>query len=166
MSSRLFQLREETGLFYTIAGSVIAGSSEQPGLAMVRTIVTPDDVANAEQRIRETIDTSANAITPEELREARDAIASAVVDAFASNVEMADAFLFLDKYDFPADYFDTRAQQLGKITIAEVQEAAKKILGTDKMLEMRVGRVDGMKTRGIRLAPNGDETNEIEHEDA
>jgi len=155
MSSRLFELREQTGLFYTIAGSVIAGSGEQPGMTMVRTIVTPDDVADAEKRIRQTIDDSAKTITPEELREARDAVSSAIVSSFASNAETADAFLFLDKYKLPADYFDTRSQQLAAITIPQVQEAVGQILGTDKMLEMRVGRIDGMKTRGIRLTPNG-----------
>ena len=54
MSSRLFDLREQTGLFYTIRGSLIAGADEQPGMFQVRTIVSVDRLAEAEKAIKET----------------------------------------------------------------------------------------------------------------
>ena len=47
MSSRLFQLREQTGLFYTISGSLLARSGKQPGIALVKTIVSLDRLYQA-----------------------------------------------------------------------------------------------------------------------
>jgi len=42
MSSRLFDLRERSGLFYTIAGSLISRAEHQPGMVFVKTIVSLD----------------------------------------------------------------------------------------------------------------------------
>jgi len=151
MSSRLFLLREETGLFYAIAGSLIAGSSEQPGMNLVRTIVSLDRLVESEQRIRGVINEGVGTISPEEMRESRDAVTSATISSFASNAAMAESFLFLDKYNFPADYFDTRAVTLAAITIDEVKEAVGKIMNTDEMIELRVGRTNEIAQQGTPI---------------
>jgi predicted Zn-dependent peptidase len=41
----------------------------------------------------------------------------------------------------PDDYFEKRALALQKITIQEIQQAVKKILSTDKLIKIKVGRV-------------------------
>lgn len=71
MSSRLFELREQSGLFYTISGSLLYGVDEQPGMIIVRTIVSKDRLKEAVQAIRNTIDTSIDSLTEEELIEAK-----------------------------------------------------------------------------------------------
>ncbi len=55
MHSRLFKLREQSGLFYTIGGSLIAGADEQPGMILVQTIVSLDRLSEAEKEKRNTI---------------------------------------------------------------------------------------------------------------
>lgn len=141
MHSRLFQLREQSGLFYTISGSLIAGAYEQPGMFLVRTIVSMDRLAEAEKAIRETLQTCVDSITAEELDEAKRAIESTIIDNFASNYSMALAFLFLDRYKFAADFFDNRVANLEKITLPEVQQAVRKVLIADQLLVLNVGRV-------------------------
>lgn len=141
MSSRLFELREQSGLFYTISGSLTAGADEQPGMVIVTTIVSLDRLAEAQEAITELIDSVANTITHEELEEAKAALSNTLVDYFASNQSIANAFLFLDRFNYPADYFDKRAQQLHSIGLQDVQIAAEKILDTSKMVELLVGRV-------------------------
>jgi len=142
LHSRLFALREETGLFYTISGSTIAGIGEQPGMVSVVTIVSLDRLKEAENAIKHTIDTVAPTITEQELIEARYAVVNALVNHFESNQATANAFLFLDKYDLPTDFFDTRNKTLGKVTLQEVIDTAKKYLNTDKMVTIKVGRID------------------------
>lgn len=141
MSSRLFQLREQFGLFYTIRGTVLANADEQQGMASVRTIVSMDRLAHAEKVIKQTINNTVGSIEPDELLEAKRAIVNSLVDLFASNGSTAQTFLFLDRYKFAPDFFDTRAQSLSGITIEQVNEAAAKILNTQKMLTLRIGRV-------------------------
>lgn len=141
LHSRLFSLREETGLFYTINGSTIAGTGEQPGMVNVTTIVSLDRLKEAEKAIKLTIDTVAETITEQELKEARYAVVNALVNNFGSNYETANAFLFLDKYNLPNDFFDKRNQTLSLVSLQDVIETAKKYLNTNNMITVRAGRI-------------------------
>lgn len=141
MSSRLFDLREHTGLFYTIYGSLIVGVDEQPGMFQIKTIVSLDRLAEAEKAIKNVIDTVIETLTEEDLAEAKRAVASVLVDNFASNSSMAGAFLFIDRFKFPSDYFDKRAEQLERVTLDDMKQAIKKMLSSKDLLTVRVGRV-------------------------
>ena len=99
MSSRLFELRERSGLFYTIGGSLIANSDQQPGIVYIKTIVSPDRLVEAEKSIREVIAQGAQGLTQAELNEAVQAVSSSLVDNFASMKKMASTFLFMDTFD-------------------------------------------------------------------
>jgi len=141
MSSRLFQLREQSGLFYTINGSLTAHSDKQPGMVLVKTIVSVDRLKEAEQVIKATIDTAADTIHPNEFAEAKSAIVNSLANYFEANSSVANAFLFLEKYNLPNDYFDTRAAALDKIKVEDMQQAVKKVLRNDTLFTLRVGRI-------------------------
>jgi len=141
MSSRLFDLREQTGLFYTIRGSLLVGADEQPGMMQVRTIVSLDRLAEAEKVIKETIDTVADTLTEQELAEAKRAVVSSLIDNFSSNSSIASTFLLLKRFGFPVDYFDNRAGEIEKITLDEVKNGVKNILNSSNLITVRAGRV-------------------------
>ena len=141
MASRLFNLREQTGLFYTIRGSLIAGADEEPGMFQVRTIVSLDRLEEAEKAIKNTIDTVVDTLTQEELDEAKRAIINTLVDNFATNSATAATFLYLDRFKLPIDYFDNRAATLEKITLDDMKNAVKDVLNSENMITVRVGRV-------------------------
>lgn len=141
MSSRLFDLREQTGLFYTIRGSLTAGADEQPGMFQVRTIVSLDRLVEAEKVIKETIDNVVDTLTEQDLEEAKAAVVNTLVDNFVSNSDIASTFLYVDRFKFPADYFDNRAAQVEQVTLDEMKQAVKNILASDKIITVRAGRV-------------------------
>jgi zinc protease len=141
MSSRLFELREQTGLFYNIQGSLIVGADEQPGMFQVRTIVSLDRLAEAEEAIKKVIDEVANSLTENELNEAKNAIINTLVDNFVSNSDIATTFLYINRFKFPVDYYDHRVEQIQKIRLDDVKNAVKNILASDKVITVRVGRV-------------------------
>lgn len=141
MASRLFQLREETGLFYTINGSVIANASEQPGLVLVKTIVSLDRLKEARNRLDDLIDHVADSIAPHEVEQAKLAVLNALVNNFETNAGIAHSFLFLARYGMPQDYYDKRASLLMPITVAQIQEAANKVLNIKKLVTVEIGRV-------------------------
>ncbi|MBT3455942.1 insulinase family protein [bacterium] len=141
MSSRLFQIREETGLFYGISGSLLALSDKQPGMAIVKTLVSLDRLKEAEEVITKTINTAADNVAPNEFEQAQNALALSLIGNFESNRMIAASFSYLERYGFPKDFFDNRAQNLRKITCEQMQEAAKKILDTNNMCVLKVGRV-------------------------
>src|SRR4030095_12392726 len=74
MSSRLLDLRQQSGLFYTIVGSLTHGCDEQPGMFYVRTTVSLDRLAEAENAIKNAIDTALDSLTEQELDDAKRAI--------------------------------------------------------------------------------------------
>lgn len=146
MHSKLFQLREQSGLFYTINGSLTANSDDQPGMVLIKTIVSLDRLQEAEKAIKGTIENVVSTITPEEFVEARHAIANSLMNNFESNSSIARAFLFLDRFGFSVDYFDTRADKLKKVTLQSMKDAVLKVLNNNKLLTLRIGRV-GKETK-------------------
>jgi len=141
MNSRLFQLREQSGLFYSVNGSLIAGASEQPGMVLIKTKVSLDRLAEAEKIIKQTLKEMADSITEQEFAEAKRAIINGLVNYFESNANIDQAMLFIQKYGFKTDYFDTKALDLEKITLSQVKEAVHKVLNADQLLTLRIGRV-------------------------
>jgi len=141
MSSRLFQLRERYGLFYTIAGSLIAHADEQPGMNIVKTIVSLDRLDQAEELIKKEIDTAADVVADEEFLLAKNALINARIDNFVSNKKIAATLLYMRRFNLPQDYFDNRAAQIQAVSKQAMQEAAQKILTSKDMVKVRVGRI-------------------------
>jgi len=141
LSNSLFKLREQTGLFYSINGSLLEGMGKQPAMAQVEALVSPSDVDAASQAIRQTIDVAGRSVTQQELDEARNALVRASFDFFDSNINAAATLILLDKLNLPYDHFTRRMRRMAKITPTQVQEAVGKVLRSDKMVEIRVGRV-------------------------
>jgi len=141
MGSRLFDIRTRTGLFYTIGGSLISNVDVEPGLIMIKTIVSNDRLVEAEKAIEEVIANATENITETEFSQAKQAIINTLVDNFSSNYKTAATFLFKDKYRLSDDYFDDRAKQILAVDLNEMKEVVKRYLDLSKMIKVRVGRV-------------------------
>ncbi len=141
MASRLFALREATGLFYSIRGSLVAGANEQKGIFKIKTMVSLDRLQEAVDAIKKTIISVLDTITDEELLEAKRAIVNSQVDNFQTGARIAGAFLFLDRYDLPFDYFDKRMKRFENISVDDVKQAVAPHLQTDNLVTFKIGRV-------------------------
>ena len=142
MSSRLFDLREQSGLFYTISGSLLVGADEVPGMFMVKTLVSKDRFTEAETVIRDAIAHAHDSLTEDECEEAKRAIVNTIIDNFASNSSIAQTFLFMDRFNLPVRYYDERAQQLEPITVAELRDTIAKYMTSDNLVMLKIGRVE------------------------
>lgn len=142
LHSRLFQLREQSGLFYAISGMTTAiQGGTQPGAAFVRTIVSLDRAREAEDAIKAMMANVTDTLTEDDILHAKDAISNGLVGFFDSNAKIAQAFLFLYKFGLPADYFDQRAAQLSGITLQEIKDAVRPYMQPELYNVLRVGRV-------------------------
>lgn len=142
LHSRLYQLREQSGLFYNIGGSFIAGSDEQPGMFLVKTLVSIDRLEEAKNAIKALILEGAESLTDQELEEAKRAVATTLIDNFVSNESMASAYLYLERFNLPENYFDMRIKNLAKITVNDVQKAVQRIVSSNNFFEIEIGRVE------------------------
>jgi zinc protease len=142
LNSRLFNLRMRYGFFYRSHGSLTAGSGRQPGMVTLETIVSKDRMAEAESLLNSLIDTVVDSVKEEELEEAKQVVLNSVIDAYSTSGSIAGTLLFLGRYKFPYDYFVGLPARLKSVSLAQVKEAAKKVLRRDKMAVIKVGRVD------------------------
>jgi zinc protease len=141
MSSRLFALREQSGLFYTVSGSLLEHCDEQPGTIFIKTLVSIDRLAEAREALMNTIKHAADTIEDHELAQAKDAIIHSLVDNFSANRKMASTFIYLDRFNFPANYFDTRAEVINKLSKEDVVAAVKRLLDGKQFITLQIGRI-------------------------
>jgi len=142
MSSRLFQLREQTGLFYTIGGSVVLNASHEPGMVMIKTIVSLDRLAEAEQMIKHTLTVTPETLEEKEVTEAKHAIVSGLHDAFSTNISSVYTMIFLARYGLGPSYIQQQASMIQGIEKIDIQNAAQKILDENQLITIRAGRLE------------------------
>lgn len=141
MSSRLFMLREQSGLFYSIMGSFVSKASVEPGMMLLRTLVSRDRLVEAEKAIKSTILDARSTIEEVELQEAKNALIYGVVDNFATYYNTALSLLFIEKCGFGDDYFDRRTEVINNISRQDVERAAQEIVNPDHLVSIRIGRI-------------------------
>ncbi len=141
MSSRLFELREQSGLFYTIGGSIVYGASKQPGMIFIKTIVSKDRLDEAQVAIAHCLDTAIDTITHDEFEQAKEVIINSFPLMFETYENIANSLVFLEKYNFPEDYLEKRIDFIRSLTLEEVSRIVKTYVSMDKILNIKIGRL-------------------------
>lgn len=141
MSSRLFDLREQSGLFYTIGGSIVSNAGKQQGMIFIKTIVSKDRLQEAQDAIANCLDSAVDTVTDQEFDEAKEVVINTFPTLFDSNENMASTFLFLQKYGLPNNYFEDRIDTIRAIDIHKMKESVKKYLNSEKLACIRIGRI-------------------------
>jgi zinc protease len=142
IGSKLFELREKTGAFYSIRGTLLSGTGKHPGMFLVHTLVSNDRLQEAQDLICHAIDFAIDTVTPQELEAAKRRVLLAPDDFYSTNSSIANIFLFLHEYGLPWDYFSKRIATINALELMEVKEAVKKILRSDAIIMLKVGRVN------------------------
>ena len=140
MSSRLFQLREQTGLFYTIGGSVVLDACHEPGMVMIKTIVSLDRLKEATDMIKHTLSVVPETLDDQEIESAKNAIINSLNDAFSTNNKIAQTYIFLARYGLDASYIEQRAHVINAISKQQIQDAAQQVLNDDVLITVLAGR--------------------------
>jgi zinc protease len=141
MNSKLFQLRENSGAFYTISGQTVVDADFQPGKAVISTIVSQDRYQEALELIQDAIKNSIDTIQQDELEAAKRFLLHAPANIYSTNSSIAHTFLDLHTYNLGFDFFEKRSKMLEDISLSDVKTAAKKILHNDQLSIFAVGRI-------------------------
>lgn len=141
MHSYTFKLRESTGAFYTISGSLIAASSYQPGFAYIKTIVSNDRLHEVTDMLKAVIKKGADEVSQTELEETKELLLCDMDELYATKHAIARTFLYLDYFNLPFNYFENRKQSIASITLDELKRAVKSVFNLNSMITIYVGRV-------------------------
>lgn len=139
--SRLFQLRMRTGLFYSAGFSLVAGADTQPGMIILKTLISPDRLDEAECAITALIDEAVDSLQVEEVEEAKRALIMQLIKLMASQQGIAAQLASAHRFNFPDSYLPERVEKIKAITLDEVKAAVRRVFAADKLVKIRIGRV-------------------------
>lgn len=142
LGSRLFRLREQTGLFYTAFGFFAAGAERVPGIDYIGAVLSLDKLDEAEKLLVGVInDLGAHGVTQEELDSAKQLYLKALIDLTASNETIALMLSRLEELDLGFNYYDDVLKVVQNIKLEDINNIAKKYFVANDMGRIRVGRV-------------------------
>ena len=136
-SSRLWKkLRDEMGIVYSTGFSF--NTRKYEGTLYASATMDPDKIPEVEKAIVEVLnDARQNGFTEEELRKAKNQIETGYYSSLQRGLDRADSYAQDAAY---GDYtfVDTYATNIEKVTLAQLNEAAKKYLNTDSYVKTTV----------------------------
>jgi zinc protease len=140
MNNRLFSLREETGLFYAIRGSLVSGCYEHPGMIHIKAITSTELIQKAEDIIEATINNILVGLTDKEVEKGKEVIVNSFIDLISNYRSIASTIIFMHKFNLNKDYFKERADKIFSITKNEIISAVEEITLNKPIVKLTVGR--------------------------
>jgi zinc protease len=140
LGSRIYKLREQSGLFYSAFGGFAVNVAKDHGFDFVGTILSPDKVAIVEQQIRTLLETVAKGgMTQQELDDAQQIYLKDLIDLIDDNSTIAHILAALDALGLGFDYYDKVLARIQKMELGELNAIAAKYAMTDGLVRVRVG---------------------------
>ena len=155
-ASRLIQkVRTELGLAYAVGGGFGFGYDHP---AMFRVVVMTKSVSTVDATkaaLGEIAALPTSGFTEEELKRAKDNILNSFLFRYDSKDKVLGERERLEFYGYPADYLETYKSQLEKVTLADLNAAAKKYVHPDKLAVLVVGNGPEIKPglEELKLGP-------------
>ncbi len=138
-TGRLFiHLREEKGYTYGIGSSVTAPiyRGDWSASTSVRTEVTDPALQDLLAEIAQMRD---QPVSDEELNDARRAMIASFALSLESPPQLLNLYVTRWRYNLAADYWDRYGDRIGAVTKDQIQAAARKYLGPERMQIIAVG---------------------------
>src|SRR6185295_10391042 len=131
-SSRLFnEVREKRGLAYSVGSSLV--NYDHASALVISTATRSDRAAETIKVIRDEVKLMADkGVTAEELAEAKKYIVGAyAINNLDSSSSIASTLVGLQADGLGIDYIQRRVDLINKVTLDEVQAAARKLLSVE-----------------------------------
>jgi zinc protease len=139
-ASRLFQtVRTRYGLAYAVGGGLSFGW-DHPGTFGAMVMPRSEKTVEAVQRTYDVLNSLVTQpFTEEELKRAKDNILNSFLFRYDTKGKVLAERVRLEFYGYPADYLETYKTALEKVTVADLNAAAKKYIHPDKYAVLVVG---------------------------
>ena len=139
-SSRLFQtVRTRYGLAYAVGGG-LSFAWDHPGTFAAMVMPRSDKTVEAIQRTFDVLNSLVmQPFTEDELKRAKDNILNSFLFRYDTKDKVLAERVRLEFYGYPPDYLETYKAALEKVTLADLNAAAKKYIHPDKYAVLVVG---------------------------
>lgn len=139
-ASRLFQkVRTQLGLAYAVGGG-LGADWDHPATFQAYVLTKSPSTVDAIQQTYKVLDgLVSQPFTEEELKRAKDNILNSFLFRYDTKDKVLAERVRLEFYGYPADYLETYKAALEKVTVADLDAAAKKYIHPDKYAVLVVG---------------------------
>jgi zinc protease len=139
-ASRLFQkIRTQLGLAYEVGGGLGFGWDHPATFQAVVLTQSTTTVEAIQQTYRVMDGLTTQPFTEEELKRAKDNILNSFLFRYDTKDKVLAERVRLEFYGYPPDYLETYKAALEKVTVADLNAAAKKYIHPDKYAVLVVG---------------------------
>ncbi len=154
-SRMMREIRSDRGLAYSVY-SYYTGGQVLPGMFVAGCETRNDAVLEVAEMMRALMHEMRDApVSSGELALAKESIINSFVFAFEDSHDIVERTLHLELYGYPADYLERFRENIGAVTIADVQQAARAYLHPEGLQVVLVGDSQGFgappSTLGIPL---------------
>ena len=145
-ASRMFQkIRTQLGLAYDVGGGLSFGW-DHPGTFQAVVVTKSESTVEATQEAYKVLNgLVSQPFTEEELKRAKDNILNSFLFRYDTKDKVLAERVRLEFYGYPADYLETYKTALEKVTVADLNAAAKKYIHPDKYAVLVVGNGSEIK---------------------
>ena len=143
LGSRIFELREKTGLFYYATGGIGMDPTKVNGYDYILALLGLDKIDQSEEQLRKLVkDIHDNEIHPFELNDAKQWYINGMISAIASNESIAAIFARLEEFNLGFDYYNKSLNKVQKMKLEDINTINKKYMNIDGSCRIRVGRIN------------------------
>ncbi|MGD1997937.1 MAG: pitrilysin family protein, partial [Candidatus Dependentiae bacterium] len=141
LGSRIYALREQTGLFYAAHGAWATGIHQEHGYDSILAIINPDKVNEATQGIMDMIrEVAENGVTEQEVAAARQVYLKDMIDVTTDTRSIAMMFANMETLGLGYDYYDKALKRVNALTAEEVSQAARDYASTTGFSRVVIGQ--------------------------
>lgn len=142
VNKRLFDIRESTGLFYSISICLTSNTHHIKDIGCLQTQISPSNLAQAKEMIEKALKEIAESGIPEdELTTAQQTYSMHLAQMFASNNAFANYFSFITQENKPWSYLQDRLAKVKAITKSDVDTVAQIYLDPSSWFFIAAGRI-------------------------
>lgn len=142
LGSRIYQLRELTGLFYGAGGEWASSVHEEQGFDFIATRINRENKERVHEHIFEMLrEIAEEGIDEHELEAAQQLYLKELIDCTDNSRALAAVFANIATLNIGFDYYDKARQRVESLTVEEVNACAREYLAGIHMVRVLVGRV-------------------------
>ncbi len=140
LGSRIYQLREQTGLFYTASGSFAYGMGRGKGVDLISTILNPENTSKTYDLIDGQLKKMASdGIMQNELDAAKERFLNNMIQASSNNSTLAATFSKLELMNLGFNYYQKAWQAVKQLEKSDLDELCKKYCNLNGMAKIKAG---------------------------
>lgn len=140
LGSRIYQLRERSGLFYYARGGFGSGMGQGKGVDFISTELNPENADKTAELmkgvLKELVD---NGVTQNELDSAKQMYLNGLIQMAGTNTKVASTLSSLEINGLGFDYHKKALDKVQSLTVDDINELAKMHCSMDGMAKIKVG---------------------------